>query len=321
MKNTNYVPRDEPANAASGGKVVHYDRLEWLYMPDHNTAVNALINGEVDYIENPPPDLVPMLRNAAGITVEVTDPFGWQPWLVINHKHPPFDNIKARQALQYMVDQATYLTASNALPGSFKVCPAMFICDTEYGNATGAERLMTQDFEKARMLLAEAGYKNEPIVLMHATDIPQLSAASQVSAQLLRRAGVNVEVQAMDWSTLTSRRAEKKKPEDGGWHLFHTAWPAVTLLNPVIHTGVSGGCDKAWFGWPCDEQLQTLRGAFSRETNPAELKAIAERVQARAMEFVPYVPLGQALFFRAYRTNIKGVIPSVVSFYWNIRKE
>jgi peptide/nickel transport system substrate-binding protein len=91
-------------------------------------------------------------------------------------------------------------------------------------------------------------------------------------------------------------------------------------MNPLMHNGVSGGCDKAWFGWPCDKELQALREQFSRESDPAKLKALAEQMQARAMEQVTYVPLGQYMFFRAYRDNVSGVIPSVVSYFWNIKK-
>ncbi|MGI9333373.1 MAG: hypothetical protein ACR2RL_09485 [Gammaproteobacteria bacterium] len=124
----------------------------------------------------------------------------------------------------------------------------------------------------------------------------------------------------MDWSTLTSRRAEKKRPQDGGWHLFHTAWPAASLMNPLMHNGVSGACDEAWFGWPCDEQLQALREAISSEVDPARLKTLSEQMPARAMEYVTHVPLGQYFFFRAYRDNVAGVVPSSSSYFWNIVK-
>ncbi len=320
-KNQDYVPRGEPASNFAGGKVVHFDRLEWHYIPDANTALNALQAGEIDLIENLAADLVPLAKAADGVVVETTDKLGWQPWLVINHLHPPFDNIKARQALQFMVDQATYQQANSSIPNSWRTCPAFFICETPYGSAAGSERVMQQNFATAKKLLKEAGYKGEKVVLLHPTDIPQLHSASVVTANLLRQIGINVDDQAMDWSTVTSRRAEKKKPSEGGWNLFHTAWPAKVLMNPLLHVGVAGTCDKAWFGWPCDKELQDLRDQFSRESDQKKLVKLANRMQARAMEYVTYVPLGQYFFFRAYRDNISGVIPSVASFFWNIKKK
>jgi peptide/nickel transport system substrate-binding protein len=180
---------------------------------------------------------------------------------------------------------------------------------------------MTQDIEKAKVLLKEAGYNGETLVLMHPTDIPTLSHATQVTASLLRKAGIELDVQAMDWSTLTSRRAEKKSLADGGWSIFHTSWIAPDLLNPVANIGVSGGgVEKAWFGWPTDATVEQLRQDFARETDPVKQKALADQVQARAMEVVTYVPIGQYLSKYAYRSDrLEGILKGPVPLFWNLR--
>ena len=138
----------------------------------------------------------------------------------------------------------------------------------------------------------------------------------------MRQVGFDVEVQAMDWSTLTSRRAETKAPEEGGWNVFHTDWISPDLLNPVANIGVSGGCqEKAWFGWPCDEKLEKLREAFAFETDLEKQKGLAAQVQARAMEVVSYIPIGQYLYPIAYRDSISGIIKSPVAVFWNISRK
>ena len=321
VKNQAYVPRDEAPSAAAGGKHVYVDRFEWHYIPDHQSAMNAIINGEVDYWESVPADLVPVLEAAEGVNPVLADAYGSQGWMRINHLHPPFDNRTARQAIQLVVDQETYLQAIVGRPDLYKVCPAMFMCDTPFATDAGSDRVMMQDFDKAKAMLAEAGYNGETIVLMHPTDLPNLNAATQVTAQLLREAGINLEVQAMDWSTLTSRRALKKAPEEGGWHIFHTSWIAPDLVNPVANIGVSGGGkEKAWFGWPTDPEIEALRQAFARETNPAKQKQLASQVQQKAMDTVTYIPIGQYLQFHAVRENVTGFLPSPVTFFWNLNK-
>ena len=55
IKNEDYLPRSEPASFAAGGKTVKVDRVEWLYIPDAATAMNALMAGEIDFFEVPPP--------------------------------------------------------------------------------------------------------------------------------------------------------------------------------------------------------------------------------------------------------------------------
>jgi len=321
VRNPDYVPRSEPASLAAGGKVVKVDRVEWFYIPDQSTAQAALAAGELDHFEGAHLDLMPLLEGNPNITVAFTDPLGNQGWLRPNHLHPPFNNVKARQALLWMVNQADYMRAVAGEPKFWRTCAAYFMCGTPLETDAGAQAL-TQNLDKARQLMKEAGYDGRPIVLMDPTDLPYTHNATLVTAQLLRKIGVHVQVQAMDWATLLTRRAEKKPPEEGGWHLFHTSWIAPDAFNPLVNMGVSGGCtDKAWFGWPCDERLETLRRAWARATDVAEQKRLATEIQVAAYDSVPFVLTGQYFTIRAYRKNIKDVIASPVPFFWNSAKE
>jgi peptide/nickel transport system substrate-binding protein len=219
------------------------------------------------------------------------------------------------------VNQTEYLQAIVGDPSLYKVCGAYFICGSPNESQVGVEPLLKQDKAKAKALLAEAGYKGEKIVLMQPTDIPVLNNASLVTAQLLRDIGMTVDVQAMDWSTLTSRRAEKKPPSEGGWNIFHTYATGADAQSPVSNIGVSGGgVAKAWFGWPTDAKVEELRDAYARATDPAKQKAIVEELQKRLFEVVPYVNYGQWFQPMAWRKNLKGVLVSPVPFFWNIEK-
>ncbi|WP_239506786.1 ABC transporter substrate-binding protein, partial [Enterobacter hormaechei] len=77
-KNTDYVPRKEPASWTAGGKVVKVDRVEWITMPDSQTAVNALQSGDIDFMEVPPWDLLPVLEGNPDLKVETLNKFGYQ---------------------------------------------------------------------------------------------------------------------------------------------------------------------------------------------------------------------------------------------------
>lgn len=321
VKNDAYVPRSEPASGAAGGKVVKVDRVEWVYIPDPATTMNALINGEVDLWESPAVDMIPLMRGNAELKIETIDPLGTQGWLRPNHLHPPFNNPKARQALLWAVNQEEYLQAIVGDPSLYKVCAAYFICGTPNATEIGTEPLKAVDKKMAMKLLKESGYKGEKIILMQPTDIPVLNNASLVTAQLLRDIGMDVEVQAMDWSTLTSRRAEKKPPSEGGWNVFHTYSTGADVSSPIANIGISGGgVEKAWFGWPTDARIEELRDSFARATT-AEAKAkIVEELQARLFEIVPYVNYGQWFQPMAWRKNLSGVLVSPVPFFWNIEK-
>ncbi|HKB55520.1 MAG TPA: ABC transporter substrate-binding protein, partial [Ramlibacter sp.] len=103
VRNPNYVPRSEPPSGLAGSKKPHFDRVEWLYLPDANSAVAALKKGEVDMIEQLAPDYITTLRQDPNTRVLAAG--AWQGFLVMNHLHPPFNNPKARQALLHAVSQ------------------------------------------------------------------------------------------------------------------------------------------------------------------------------------------------------------------------
>jgi len=320
VKNTDYVPRSEPPSFASGGKVAKVDRVEWYYVPDATTALAALQRGEYDYWEIPPIDMAPIIEKDPNLKLEITDKLGQQGWLRPNHLHPPFNNPKIRQALVHALDQGDYLKAMIGPETYWQICRAYFVCGTPLASQAGAERLQP-DLAKARALLAEGGYKGEPVVIMDPTDIPASHAASLVTAQRLKEIGMNVDLQAMDWSTLLGRRAKKDAPNAGGWSLLHTWWTGADVLTPINNIGMSGGCEaKAWFGWYCDPEMEKLRDQYAKAPNAAEQKRVAEEIQKRAYEQVPYVITGQWVQPAAYSRKLNGVLSSPVPFFWNIEK-
>src|ERR1700753_209176 len=77
-KNADYVPRKEPPSWTAGGKVVKVDRVEWITMADAQTAVNALQAGDIDFMEVPPFDILPVLAADKNITIDVLSKAGFQ---------------------------------------------------------------------------------------------------------------------------------------------------------------------------------------------------------------------------------------------------
>jgi peptide/nickel transport system substrate-binding protein len=96
----------------------------------------------------------------------------------------------------------------------------------------------------------------------------------------------------------------------------------MSQANPIDSYALGAACDKAWFGWPCDAELERLRDAFARAADDRERKAIAEQAQVRAMEVVTYVPLGEYANPVAARRNIKGLLPGPQTMVlWNVEKQ
>ena len=321
VKNPKYKPRNEPASGMAGGKVVKVDRIEWKVLGDHQTAVNALLNGEIDMIESPPHDLLPVLAKDKNVKLFSANPLGLQYTFRFNVLHKPFDNPKVRQAVLYAFNQKDFLDATIGDPKWFKECKAMFVCGSPLETAKGWEDKLSSNFEKSKALLKEAGYDGTPVVLMQSTDLAVLTNLAPVAKNLLEKGGFKVDMQAMDWQTLVSRRAKKDPPDKGGWNAFLTAWVAADILNPVMAGFFNAGCDKAMFGWPCDDTIQKLRDDYAKETDSTKQKALAEAVQVRVTEYPTHVHLGQWYQPFALRTSVDNVVAAPVTVFWNMTKK
>src|SRR3954470_6184797 len=322
-KNKDYVPRKEAPSWTSGGKVVKVDRVEWITMADAQTAVNALQSGDIDFMENPSFDILPVLAGNKDLKVESLDKLGFQTVGRMNFLYPPFDNIKVRRAAFMAMNQKDVLDALVGNPQYYKLCGAIFMCDTPLATEAGAESLLKKSgMAEAKKLLAESGYDGTPVVIMAPGDVVTLKAQPIVAAQLLREAGFKVDLQATDWQTVVTRRASQKPPKEGGWNMFFTNWAGADVMNPIANASIGGrGKNGGWFGWAEDAKLEEMRDAYARSTSPDEQKKIAAEIQARVYEQVIYIPLGQYTAPSAWRKSLTGVLDGPATpVFWNIDK-
>ena len=317
-----YVPRSEAASWASGGKVVNVDRVEWIVMADDQTALNALQAEEIDYWEQPPADLLPILEANPDITVKNLNGLGFQTIMRPNTLNAPMDDVRIRNAAIAAVNQKDVLDALVGTPELYNICGAMFVCDTPLATDVGSETLTAGNgMEKAKALLAEAGYDGTPIVLMHPTDVASLRSQPVVVAQAMRDVGFVVDLQAMDWQTLVGKRASQASIADGGWHMFITNWVGADVFNPLVNNMVNGkGKDGGWFGWPDVPKVEELRTAYATSQSLDEQKKIAEEIQKIAYEEGMYAPIGQYFVPAAWSNTLEGVLDGPAPFFWNITK-
>lgn len=319
-KNTAYVPRKEAASAMAGGKVVNVDRVEWVVISDPSTAANALISGEVDYVEQFSYDLLPMVENNKALQVTTLSPVGYFNMYRFNFKHPPFNNKKIRQAAMYAVDQEDVMKALVGNPKYWKTCASLWGCDTPFESDIGKDMLVPANIEKAKALLKEAGYDDTPVVILHATDLATLSAQPVVIAQALRNAGFKVNLMAMDWQAVASRRSSKAAVDEGGWSILNTNWYATDIMDPVRSAPAAANGDLAWFGWPDFPQVEALRTQFAKTADPTEQRRITETLQEIGVEEGLYVPLGQMAVPTVHSRKLIGLLHAPIMAFWSVTK-
>lgn len=316
LRNDAYVPRAEPPSLAAGGKVPKADRIEWINYPDQASAVAALLDGEVDYVESPSTKSIPVLEGKEEVVLSSTDPLGNVAMLRFNTLLPPFDKPAVRLAVLKAVQQEEYMSAALGDQKFWRVCYSVFPCGTPLSNDAASSLLKPQGLEEAKKSLAAAGYDGSAVVVLDPVDSPVISALTQVTVDKLRALGMKVQVESMTWAELTARRASKAPAGEGGWHIFHTWWLAADVQDPMSIV-FSGDQLNGWYGWPKDSALESLRAGYVRAKSMAERKTIATKVQQRIVETGVIGFLGQFFEPVAYSKKVLG-ITTPVQFYWNL---
>ena len=312
-----YVPREGgDATFTAGPKRAHLDRIEWRIMPDPSTAAAALQNGEVDWWQNPTPDLQGLLKRRGDIKLEVLDPAGGIGCLRFNHLHPPFDNPAIRRALLGAIDQTEFMTAVAGDERTlWKDHVGVFSPDAPMATREGTEALVgRRDFAAVKRALIEAGYKGERVVMLDPTDYPATHPLALVAADAFQKCGINVDLVSTDWGTLVQRRASRQPPERGGWSTFVTYLNGTNNFDPAGQLGIRGNGDQAWFGWPRAPRLEELRAQWFAAADTASQKAICTEIQRQFFVDVPYLPLGAYYETTAYR-RLTGVRNGFAQFY------
>lgn len=318
-RNADYVPRQEAPDGMAGGKIVKIQRYEWIGMPDPQTALNALINGEVDYVEVVPHDLLPGLSKSPNVVLTDYNPQGLMGICRMNWLTEPFNRVEIRQAVLHASNQVDWLDAQVGNPEYYQATAAMFGKGTPLGSETGWST--KPDLARARDLLKKGGYKGEPVVLLQGTDSPILFGPSIVTAQKLRAIGMNVNVVTMDWGSVLARRMKQDPASQGGWSMFHSTGTTVEYMNPISNNYLNAkGKDGGFVGWPEDARIEDLRNQFALEPSAAKQKVLAEAIQKQAYESVTHIPTGQFQQPAAHSSKVKGILKAPAPLFWNVEK-
>lgn len=317
-----YVPREGGvASRTAGPKVARFDRIEWKIIQDTATAGAALQRGEVDWWFVANTDLLPRLRADRKLVVGTQDRTGIVATIRFNQLQPPFDNPALRRAVLGAVVQSDYMQAVAGddrrlwADGVGYFCPGTPLASGEGMAALTGPR----DLARSRREVEASGYKGERVALMMPSDIPSVAALAEVTADLFRKLGLNLDGQAMDWGTAVQRRTNMEPVEKGGWSVFQTSWSGTDHLTPATHIFLRGNGRAAAPGWPASPRIEALRDAWFGAEGLEAQKRIAVEIQAQAFQDVPYVPLGVQFQQSAYKAELTGVLPGLPVF-WNLAR-
>jgi peptide/nickel transport system substrate-binding protein len=317
-----YQPRDAAAiGFTSGPKIAHFDRIEWVTL-DPFSAQAALSRGEIDWWESTGRDLFPQVARDRNVTA-ISHFMPAMGILRFNQLYPPFDNPAARRALLSAIDQnEAMIPLAGEDPADRYDGVGIFATGTPLANDAGIEVMKRpRDYAAAKQALADAGYKGERIVIISPTDVGGIRELSKVGAEQLRRAGVNIDFQEMDFGTVVRRRGNQGPPDKGGYNVFFTLIDrSIPNTNPFGNQALRADGKTGWDGWPSSPKIEELRAAWLDAADLEQQRRISRELQMQVWEDVPFIPMGEYWQTTAYRKDLTGIIPGCFAVFWGVKR-
>lgn len=242
-----FVPRERLEAVRTGGywdrdRIPRHERLALVPMPDALTRTAALLSGQVDFVEAPPPDAAPRIRAAGHRVVTNIYPHIWCYQLSFV-EGSPFRDLRVRKAANLATDREGIVRLLNGM-----AAPAKGMVNPGHPWFGAPAFDIAHDPDQARRLLAEAGFGPRNPVRIRLIIAPSGSGQMQplpmneLIQQNLRAVGIETEFDVMDWEALRQRRRlGAEAPENRGAHGINNSWafwdPDIGLLGPAQSTG------------------------------------------------------------------------------------
>ena len=294
---------------------MNVDRVTLKVIPDPSTQAQALLNGEIDYLQYAPFDWIDRMQRDAHLTIMG---FGglqmFQGNYRVNAATGPFADPAVRRVLWKLVDQKTVQQAIGIPEGDYlDSCHSYWMCNTVLSTDAGAAAAH-YSIADAQAELKQTAYKGEAIVVLVAADNPVIAAAASVLEDNLKKAGFTVDEQDMDWGTVLVRRAKRD-----GWSLFPVYSSGFDQGSPLTHFYVVNNCAD-YAGWSCDARVTALLSQFAHAATLEDRRRIAAEIQTVEYETVPSVMWGQFTEPAAYNKRLTGLVQSSIPVFWSVDK-
>lgn len=289
-----------------GARHQYLDEIRFVPVPDANTRVEAALAGQYDYVDSLPVEAYARLKDSKTSEPVMLKPFG-APEFVFNTKEGIAKNIEIRKAVRTALSMEDMLAAAfgstefYALDAAFY--PKPYIWNTDAGT-DGAYNVGKP--EVAAEALKKAGYKGEPLRILTSRQYEFHYKMAQVAAEYLKLAGFNVDLQVVDWATLTQRRADPKL-----WDIFISHSPF--LPEPAL-IGALSTSSPGWWDTPAQK---TAVNAFNTEIDPTKRVALWANVQKVIYDEVPLIKVGDFNSLAAKSVKLEGVQPAPWPYFWN----
>lgn len=301
-----YAPVTVPASGFGGKKVAYVDELRFVPISDEAVRLTGVEGGEYDFADFVPVDEYDRLKGDKNIQTLPSKPRAWFAFN-FNKRDRSMSHQKMREAFLAALDMGPVLAGGYGNKAFWRLDPSIMLKEQVWWSEIGKNKYNQGDIQKAKKLLKEAGYKGEEIIWMSGPLEYNLSLAAK---NQLEKAGFNIDLQSMEWATLSSRRKNPKL-----WDVFSTG---MTLKpDPTMFTVLN----PKYAGWWESPRLLALLDDMASETNFKKRYTIMEKIQNLFYEEIPTIKVGDYANLRIASKNVRGFKNMNEIFFWNVWKD
>jgi peptide/nickel transport system substrate-binding protein len=293
-----YVSRPEPRDGYAGGKKATVERVRFVVIPDASAAKAALLSGAIDIIGDLSPEDAAELKKNPEIVVESSPTMGLSA-ILFQTKDPLLKDVRIRQAIARSIDAAEIagaLTHGLSKPNNSPIPVSSPFHD-------GAQaKLVKRDVAAAKKLLAEAGYRGQPIKMIANKRYNTTFEAAVLAQAMASEAGINIELEVLDWAT------QLDKYTKGDYQTMSFVYSA--RLDPALNFEMMSGpkATQPRKVWDNPDALKLLQESMVVSDTPKR-QALFDELYARWLADMPALILYNGPEISAFRKNVKGYKP------------
>jgi len=292
-------PRAEPADGLAGAHPARFDTILIVPVPDPAVRIAGVQKGDYDFAHAIPPDEYTRLRQDPR-AVTYVEPAS--SWLVgqFNKRTGIFTNQKLRHAVLAALDMDKIMSGAFGPRALWRLDPGLMPKEHYLWTDAGKGFYNQKNPQRARQLLAEAGYRGEPVKWLTSQERPTYYDATQIAKAQLDAVGFKVDLVVVDWATLLTRR---NRPEV--WDLFTTG-----MLAPITDPTTLLVLLPNWPGWYESREMAGYLKLLARQSDPKVRLDLWRRAQSRFWEDAATVKFGDFFVLHLHRRALKGITGS-----------
>jgi peptide/nickel transport system substrate-binding protein len=311
-----FVPRERAElrknpNYWDPARVPKSDRLVLLCMPDSSTRTAALLSGQADFIEAPPPDVVPKLKQSGMQIVTNVYPHIW-PYQLSFLDDSPFKDIRVRKAANLAIDReglAKFL-GGLATPAFGQISKG----HPWFGKPTFE---LKYDPEAAKKLMKEAGYdekhrlKVKFAISTSGSGQMQPLPMNEFIQENLNAVGFDVELEVMEWEALRGRRRDGAfAASNKGVHGINNSWAFTEPDIGILGVAMTRLKPPAGYNWGAfsDPEIDALGEKAKQTFDPAAFDQILAEIHGKMVDKAMWIWVVHDLNPRALGPKVKGFV-------------